>query len=211
MKKHLPGERVVEVPWLLTKLGKPKRILDIGSAFAAYLEDLVATGAEEAIALDTRKMKVPFGVQTRRGSVTEMPEEWTNHFDLVTCISTIDHIGLKVYGNEVEENLLERSVKEILRVVSPGGRLLLTVPFGKDCITHESKQRVFGLKALQELFPIYSWYWREIKFWRLVSGKGYQETTYLEVKDAGFAKVRAAACVAIVLQKRAQKEAIASA
>ena len=56
--------------------------------------------------------------------------------DLVLCISTIEHIGREndVYGTSAEEP--ERradidSLMEMSRWLRPGGRLLLSVPFGK--------------------------------------------------------------------------------
>lgn len=52
-----------------------------------------------------------------------------NIFDVITAISTIEHVGLKnrygiTYGDD------EKAIKEIRRILKPNGILLMTVPFG---------------------------------------------------------------------------------
>jgi hypothetical protein len=39
------NERTVEIPWLLSRLGRPRRLLDVGHADADYAPELLATGA----------------------------------------------------------------------------------------------------------------------------------------------------------------------
>ena len=52
-----------------------------------------------------------------------------NFFDVVTAISTIEHIGLKNrYGVKYVDD--EKAIKEIRRILKPNGIFLMTVPFG---------------------------------------------------------------------------------
>lgn len=62
-------------------------------------------------------------------------------FDLVSAISTVEHIGLGCYGGKKVEGGDLLAVGELCRVLKPGGRLVLTVPY--------------GLKAETELFRCY--------------------------------------------------------
>lgn len=51
------------------------------------------------------------------------------NFDAVIAVSTIEHIGLGAYGDPVQEGADSKAIKEIHRVLKPGGRLILTTPY----------------------------------------------------------------------------------
>jgi ubiquinone/menaquinone biosynthesis C-methylase UbiE len=72
-------------------------------------------------------------------------------FDLGFCISTLEHIGLDVYGGEEDAELERAAAKEMQRVVKPEGSLLVTVPFGTP--TKTDWYRVYNLARLKRLFP----------------------------------------------------------
>jgi SAM-dependent methyltransferase len=55
-------------------------------------------------------------------------------FDLVWCISSLEHIGMdnSGYGEPASEgSTAERALAEMLRVTRPGGSVLVTVPYGR--------------------------------------------------------------------------------
>ncbi len=116
-------ERSVEIPWLLERVNgvSYERGLDIGSADAQYQVPRVV------------------GVDIRRAPKVDVIADadclcfsnWS--FALALCISTIEHIGERSvgYGTTYEEKKRERVMDEIYRVLAPGGRCLITAPFGK--------------------------------------------------------------------------------
>jgi SAM-dependent methyltransferase len=198
-------ERSVEIPWLLSRLGKPEKILDIGSADATYIEALVATGAAVTLC-DTRPftMKGDTSVALWIGSVTDMPDEFTDRFDLVTCISVLDHIGLDAYGNLPDDTALERTAVKLHQILAPGGRLLLTVPFGRNHVTTHpgGGQRVFGLDALRDLFQTEQWEWRGLDCWLMGKDGQYHPANVTLAEDAEYGGWRANACVALELVRK---------
>jgi len=195
-------ERSVEVPWLIARLGRPKRILDVGAAGAKYLEVLTLI-ADEVFALDTRAFAAPAGVQAFVGDAHAMPAEWSERFGVVTCVSTIDHIGLRAYGNEANPFALETAVSETWRVLRSGGRLLVTAPFGRDQVTTHpgGEQRVFGMEALRKLFDEARWEWLGRWFWRLLDEQ-YVGAIERDCTRAEYDSFRAQAIVALALAKR---------
>jgi len=72
-------------------------------------------------------------------------------FDLGICVSTLEHIGLSVYGGCKDESLEILAAKEMQRVIKVGGSLLVTVPFGVPTTT--DWYRVYNLARLKRLFP----------------------------------------------------------
>jgi len=194
-------ERSVEIPWLVTSLGKPAHVLDVGAAHARYLEAMLKAGAE-IIALDTHPFTTSPDVRVCLGDAADLPDEWLNRFDLVTCISALDHIGLEAYGNPADPGALEKSAREMWRVLQPGGRLLLTVPFGRDQVTSHpgGGQRVFGMPALQALFPVDQWHWRGTWFWKL-TGDEYVLADEQACAACEYDGIRAQSVVAMELEK----------
>lgn len=194
-------ERIVEIPWLVSHIGDASEILDIGSCDARYLNDLQGNGAK-VTSIDTRYYQAPEGVKVIVGDAAELPEGLSESFDLITCVSVLDHVGLEAYGNHLDPLKLDEVVSEMHRVLKPGGRLLLTVPFGRDCVTTHpgGGQRVFDAKSLLELFDDKRWQWLGVTYWKLESDE-YNEAEWNDVKDAEYATYRAGAVVGLELAK----------
>lgn len=131
-----PGtdERVIEVPWVLSRL-TGRRALEVGYAFAEppYLAALLQAGFEELVGVDLATADVP-GLTGVQADVRDLPFE-DGAFDLVLCVSTLEHVGADNtgYGLDAEEDGGSRTtaLRELRRVLAASGRLLITVPCGE--------------------------------------------------------------------------------
>lgn len=132
-------ERVVEYPWLFGQ-GLAGRVLDAGSTLnhehildraLPLVDDLtIVTLEPEAWAFPLRRVSYVFA------DLREMPFA-DGQFDIAVSISTLEHVGMdnRMYGVTARragdpEAEVARAAAELRRVVRPGGRILLTVPFG---------------------------------------------------------------------------------
>lgn len=188
------SERSVELPWLLIKAGMPHRILDIGAADAVY-HGVLFELCRELYCVDTRDFNSTVPMRKVIGSAHSMPAEWTSGFDLVTCISTLDHVGLDAYGNTIFDGLLELVVAEIKRVTAPGGRLLFTVPIGQRA-TYSSNiggQQVFDFEQIAELFSDQDWNLESVVTWILMDSGDYVQVAPADVVNAKYLEWRAEA------------------
>ena len=131
-----PGtdERVVEVPWVLSRLVPTGRVLEVGYAYAepAYLAGLLRSGVELVGAdLATRDVE---GMETVEADVCDLPFA-TGSLDQVLLVSTLEHVGADnaVYGlaGASDEGARLRALRELSRVLRPGGSLLVTTPLGE--------------------------------------------------------------------------------
>jgi SAM-dependent methyltransferase len=141
-------ERVVEVPWVLSRYGGEHTVLDIGTANAlgVYVDGLLQLRVPELIGLDLSN-DGDGRVDIVTGDVRRIPFE-DERFDLVICVSTLEHVGAnnRRYGwsdSAAKEGDRDQALAEIRRVLRPGGRMLLTMPFGR----HEE----------QDWFTQYDW------------------------------------------------------
>jgi SAM-dependent methyltransferase len=135
--------RLVEIPWTLSRVGgQAGRFLDAGSALnyefvlsSAALQNqqtTIVTLAPEGQAFWQLGVSYVFGDLRRLDFRDEL-------FDMVACISTIEHIGMdnSMYAGEADvgrrgdptEFLL--AVGELKRVLKPDGKLCITFPFGR--------------------------------------------------------------------------------
>lgn len=51
--------------------------------------------------------------------------------DSLSCLHVIEHVGLGRYGDPLDPAGMDRALRELCRVVAPGGRLYLSVPVGR--------------------------------------------------------------------------------
>ena len=131
-----PGtdERVIEIPWVLARLGG-RRALEVGYAFAepSYLAALLRAGFEELAGVDLATADVP-GLDGVQADVRGLPFA-DRAFDLVLCVSTLEHVGADNtgYGLPAEDDGASRltALRELRRVLAADGRLLITVPCGE--------------------------------------------------------------------------------
>lgn len=126
-------ERVVEIPWVLSRLRAAGRVLEVGYAFAetAYIGALLRSGVELVGAdLATRDVEV----ETVEADVRRLPFP-DRSFDQVLLVSTLEHIGADntVYGLDAESDGDARvdALRELKRVLRTDGGLLVTVPLGE--------------------------------------------------------------------------------
>jgi SAM-dependent methyltransferase len=154
-------ERIVEYPWLFAHLPDgPGKLLDAGSAlnFDYMLREpklrqkqlTIMTLAPEDECFWKLGVSYVFG-DLRNLCFRE------GHFDYIVSISTVEHIGLDntlLYTQDPEKRetntgSYRAALQELRRVLRPGGKLYLTVPFGR----HDVRKwlQVFDAQMVEEM------------------------------------------------------------
>lgn len=146
-------ERVVEYPFVFEVLGGIKgRVLDVGCCHSRLPIALASRGLR-VVGIDFNPY--PFGhpnLRTVRGDVMRIPFA-ASTFDAVLAISVIEHIGLGHYADPAAPRGDHAAVAEIARVLRPGGRAVITVPFGRP-ITDDWKRVYDGAQLSDLLAPL---------------------------------------------------------
>jgi len=129
-------ERVIEIPWVLSRLRSTGRVLEVGYAFAEppYLGALLRSGVE-LVGVDLAPADV-HGMETVEADVRDLPFP-DGAFDQALLVSTLEHVGADntVYGLEAdpedEGDARLSALRSLRRVLRGDGSLLCTVPLGE--------------------------------------------------------------------------------
>ena len=131
------SERCIEIPWALSLYAGEPVVLDVGYAHAEdrYLEALLSLRIPHLHGIDLVTKNVggiiPHTMDIRK---TTFPD---NFFDMVLCLSTLEHIGRDVSrytqtaGEFRQDGDLE-ALREIVRITKDRGKIVLTVPYGRE-------------------------------------------------------------------------------
>jgi SAM-dependent methyltransferase len=203
------SERIVETPWVASHFKGGERVLDIGFTMSSldYLGLLLELVRTRGVTIDAIDIVRPERVQRR------YPAEWLAEvlatpitigdvrtlelaatYDIVTCISTIEHIGFDEATHEDPVTAFARSstaegvkllrdphvnrdvLAQFRRALKPGGLALISVPMGKG-----------GPAILKDSLGLYCAQWEyEATSWREIT-----EAAGFELVGQRFARLEA--------------------
>ena len=83
--------------------------------------------------------------------ITALPFE-DNSVKSLSCMHTVEHIGLGRYGDPIDPNGDLKAIAELKRVVSPGGNLLFVVPLGKEAKILFNAHRIYTYSQIFTYF-----------------------------------------------------------
>jgi SAM-dependent methyltransferase len=143
------SERILETIFVHTRLPPaPARVLDLGCVESTNPVEMAGLGYQ-VVGIDLRPHPIPHPAFAMvLGDAARLPFPDAS-FDVVISLSTIEHVGLDWYGRAPEGSGDFRTAAEIHRVLRPGGRLTMTVPFGQTEQT--PVQRIYDRKRLDSL------------------------------------------------------------
>lgn len=128
-------ERLIEIPWVLSRVPLDGPVLEVGYAFAepSYLAALIAACRGRLTGVDLAVAEVP-GLEAIEADVRSLPFA-DGSFRTILLVSTLEHVGADnaQYGHagSTDEGARVDALRELRRVLAPAGRLLVTVPTGE--------------------------------------------------------------------------------
>ena len=68
--------------------------------------------------------------------LTNITDDYLNYTDSLSCLHSIEHIGLGRYGDKLDPTGYKLAINNLIKILKPGGTLYLSFPLSK-------KTRVF--------------------------------------------------------------------
>ena len=149
--------RGVEYDYIFRNLPPPCKILDAGTTTSLFPFKLNSLGYETHC-LDIRKpnFRLPKEIKFHQDNLLDI--KLKEKFDVITCISVIEHIGIGRYGDPIGEDGDIKAVKGLLKLLKPNGVLILTTNTAKTtgivedstghCEMRYAKDRLDKIKSL---------------------------------------------------------------
>lgn len=89
---------------------------------------------------------------SKQADLTKLPFT-DNSVDSLSCMHTVEHIGLGRYGDPIDPNGDLKAIKELIRVLKPGGSLLFVVPVGTPRIEFNA-HRIYSHEQIIQYFKV---------------------------------------------------------
>ena len=185
-------ERIVEIPWVVANLPPGGPVLDAGSALnhPIILERVMPRVESLTITTFTEEEAHPeLGPAYVTADLRKLPFE-DGSFETIVCVSTLDHVGMDNSAYGAEDTRSEDpgrevavAVGELHRVLRPGGRLLVTVPYGLPedhgwCRQFDESEVRAIARAFGEDDPEVIVYAHSLEGWNRSSPNGASGATY---------------------------------
>ncbi|QNJ30613.1 hypothetical protein SynPROS91_00185 [Synechococcus sp. PROS-9-1] len=107
----------------------PRKHVDIGSRIDGFVAHLACVRQVEV--LDIRPLPVNINnVFFTQWDITEPNPAFFGIYDCVTCLHTLEHIGLGRYGDQLDPNGWSKGLASLSLLLQPQGVLLISVPIG---------------------------------------------------------------------------------
>lgn len=90
------------------------------------------------------------GLESAAADLNKLPFA-DNSISSLSCMHVVEHIGLGRYGDKIDPDGDIKAIKELIRVLAPGGSLLFVVPVGKLKVAFNA-HRVYSYERILETF-----------------------------------------------------------
>lgn len=127
----------------------PVEHIDIGSRIDGFVGHLLAF--RDVTVMDLRPLdRIDPALHFVRADITSLPQE-DRSLASVSSLHVIEHVGLGRYGDLIDPNGCFTAMRELQRVLAPGGRLYFSVPVGRERVEFNA-HRVFAPRTILETF-----------------------------------------------------------
>ncbi len=207
-------ERILEYPWLFSRLdSRAGRLLDAGSVlnFDYLLRRPELTSKQITISTLAPESEcfwwrgVSYTYEDLRHSAFR-----DETFDWIVCLSTIEHVGMNntIYTKDSSKNETNSEdafefLKQLHRMLKPGGTLYLSFPFGKRGL--RDWYQIFDLQAVEKMIDVFqprmesqTYFRYEANGWRVCAPTEAANAKYGGESETSAIAAEAVACLELV-------------
>lgn len=129
----------------------PKQHYDIGSRLDGFIAHLLVFREVNYIDIRPLPFEIP-GLHFIQGDATNLEQFENDSIESLSSFHALEHFGLGRYGDEIDPDAYLKVIRNIQRVIKPGGHAYIGVPIGpKDRLVFNA-HRIFAIRTIIELF-----------------------------------------------------------
>lgn len=147
----LDGEKLIDWGWICSNLPSgPKRALEIGPGKSPIIPAMLSLGYDvTAVDPSADPASIIEGFRFVRGDFNDFSCD--RQFEVIIVCSVVEHLGLAGrYDSKADADADLKAMRRIHDLLEPSGKVLLTIPVGRDVI-HMPWHRVYGRERLPKL------------------------------------------------------------
>jgi len=127
----------------------PLKHVDIGSRLDGFVSHVGSF--REIEVFDIRDNKINFkNIKFTKLDLNNISNELENYTDSLSCLHTIEHIGLGRYGDKIDINGYKKAFNNLIKIIKKGGLLYISFPIAeKTEVLFNSERRFHPRDILQ--------------------------------------------------------------
>ena len=127
---------------------------DIGCATGCFPAMQIACGIRSCTIFDVRPLDIDHPQINIRIQDLSTDDGLRPEYDIITCLSTIEHVGLGRYGDPIDPWGDIRLANNLRQLVNPGGIVLMSFPVGLGTVVYNA-HRIYSSYRINKLFQGY--------------------------------------------------------
>jgi hypothetical protein len=127
----------------------PKRHIDVGSRIDGFVAHVASFREIEVLDIRPQRDRC-HDIHFRQANLLDLGSDFVGISDSVSCLHTIEHIGLGRYGDPIDPDGHIKAVQALGAMVGAGGRLYVSTPIGPQRVEFHA-HRVFGVPYLLDM------------------------------------------------------------
>ena len=125
----------------------PNKHVDIGSRIDGFVSNLASFRKVEV--LDIRENKIFHkNIDFKKMDLNSLPREYYNYSDSVSCLHTLEHLGLGRYGDNINPDGHIEGFKNLINITKPNGTLYVSFPISNMSRVEFNAHRVFEVNEI---------------------------------------------------------------
>ena len=147
LTKHYFYQDLIVASYIFKKT--PKTHVDIGSRIDGFVAHLASFRKVEVF--DIRPNNFQFhNIIFKKKNINKFDKSLINYCDSLSCLHTLEHIGLGRYGDEIDVQGHIKALLNLSKIVKPNGNIYLSYPISVKSKIYFNSERIFNYQEILE-------------------------------------------------------------